>query len=98
MCPLYKISEAREGKRDSGIYLEGTAKLDTKHLSVSRTKLARSEAARKIALKNSQEFNKAMLTRSWHSIDFKPRKSKSKESLRKDNARLNQLKKVKTQE
>ena len=38
---------------------------------------------RKRRLRQSQDsFNKALLTRSWHSIDFKPHKTKSRESLR----------------
>lgn len=65
--------------KDSGTDIERNGKY---RLRQSRDRLARGGAARRSSRKASQEFSKSMLTRSWHSIDFKPRKSKSRESLR----------------
>ena len=91
---LFISSEAETGIRsDSGIFDadDNTSKSDKRNfLSPSNPTSSsvglnrRGGAARKVSLRKSQEFNKSMLMRSWHSIDFKPRRpvTKSRESVR----------------
>jgi len=70
-------------RRDSGIDLEQAEPSDGRLISDSRRPRGKRQrtrtnsflgtAARKISSKSSLDFNKEMLTRSWHSIEFKQR-------------------------
>lgn len=100
----------KERGKDSGIDLTATDNNGNKsgkerqgevpYIGKSRDRLHyRGGAARNASFKKSQDFNKAMLTRSWHSIDFKPRKAvtKSRESVRSRASNKNhELKEIRT--